>query len=402
MKNKLIFTGIVLLLIVAGIFYYFNSDKKISNNESITEEIFESVEDTNQNNDSDTKENNMEETYYEETVERFATHSGIILPISENDLYPYGSSNPVGPDYDLYMIPDDDYRPNTIQYQISTGIAGLDKDECSINNSTISGYIESKEIVQIDGQNFIKSISSDNAMNQQWKNTRYNQKLLSNQCRFIKIYRYSSNPGAHSVDIDELESNNDFFENFVQGEIDRILENIKVEKPIYKAVSVKKIKQASEEIIKALDSKDFQKLESLTSSNGIFFGTGPYFDPGGGFYDHNIEKENISEIPNNQEVKHRYTTDGKGEKIYGTLYEYIYKWVYSKDYKKDEIKVNSVDFVSSNSVISFLDDIGVRNYTTIWHKNPSNDMGDTQIVLIFDEEDGEYKIRGILSHFWTI
>jgi hypothetical protein len=84
------------------------------------------------------------------------------------------------------------------------------------------------------------------------------------------------------------------------------------------------------------------------------------------------------------------------------LYEYIYNWIYDKDYKDYEIKVNGVDFVSSNSVISFLDDIGVRNYTTIWHDHPSNHMGDTQIILIFDEENGEYKIRGILSHFWTI
>jgi hypothetical protein len=209
MKNKLIIIGIVLLLIVFVGFFYFTNEKKISNNESFTEETFELVEDIDQNDNLIPEGNDVEEVSNEKTIERSATHSGIILPISENDLYPYGSSNPPGPDYDLYLISDDGFRPNTIQYQISTGIAQLDKDECSINNSTISGYIESNEIVQVDGQNFIKSISSDNAMNQQWKITRYNQKLLSNQCRFIKIYRYSSNPGAHSGDIDELKENNE-------------------------------------------------------------------------------------------------------------------------------------------------------------------------------------------------
>lgn len=162
------------------------------------------------------------------------------------------------------------------------------------------------------------------------------------------------------------------------------------------------ITQATQEVVKALEAKDFQKLEKLASSEGIFFGVGPRFDANGGYYNHNIAKATISEIPTNTEVRHRYTTDGKGEEINTTMYKYIYEYIYNRDYVSGDIEVNTTEFVSSNSVVTFIDEIGSRSYTTIWNEHPEFEMGDTQLILIFDEEDGEYKIRGILSHFWTI
>lgn len=162
-----------------------------------------------------------------------------------------------------------------------------------------------------------------------------------------------------------------------------------------------KITVAGKEVLTALKNKDYNKLETLASKDGISFKLAGYpLD----LTKNNVLKEKISEISSDTNKYLWGYTDGKGDEIRLTTAEFIKQWIYSTNYlNAPTIVVNKLSNETS-SYGEIIKNSEGRNFIG-FHFNSSKEypgMDYSTIYLIFDEENGVYKLRAVVKDNWTI
>ncbi|HEY4511441.1 MAG TPA: hypothetical protein VJH55_01225 [Candidatus Paceibacterota bacterium] len=166
--------------------------------------------------------------------------------------------------------------------------------------------------------------------------------------------------------------------------------------------SEEKVILAAREVIKALTARDYQKLEGLVSVDGLSLNNSPSMS-----FIHNIPKSDVSEIPKDIKIYLWGYTDGKGDPIDVTRAEFLTKYIYSGtlDYlKAPNIAINK-KLGGGNSVNTIEKDANGRTYIAFHFPgfNPEYAGIDwTTLYLVFDNENGSYKLRGIAKDNWTI
>lgn len=155
-------------------------------------------------------------------------------------------------------------------------------------------------------------------------------------------------------------------------------------------------------VLIALKNKDYTSLENLASSQGLSWNEYPSLD----LSKNDIVKTEISNIPTNSQKYLFGYTDGRGDPINLTISEYLNKWIYNQDYiNADEVVINKVADGGTNSLNTIIKDAGDRTVVAFHFKgfDPKYEGMDwTTIYLVFDLENGEYKLRGIAKNNWTI
>jgi len=155
-------------------------------------------------------------------------------------------------------------------------------------------------------------------------------------------------------------------------------------------------------VLEAIKNKNYEALENLTSTSGLSLSFTPNLD----LSKNNVSKDEVSNIPNNTNVYLFGYSDGKGDPINLTVYQFINEMIYTNDYQKaDEIAINKIVDKGTNSINTLIKDIGSRTLVAFHFKgfNPEyTGMDWTTLYLVFDLENGSYKLRGIAKNNWTI
>lgn len=185
-------------------------------------------------------------------------------------------------------------------------------------------------------------------------------------------------------------------------------------------VDSKEIMEVGKLVLTALKNKDYFTLNNLTSSEGLTVSLTPYkiFDPETAwtygdkdeFQATTSAKKNFSkeEVLNIGKSSMQYVygnTDGKGDTIIGTTQYFFDKWVYNHDYlNAPEITLNNVR-EGGNSVKTIKNDVGSRDFILYYFpgfKEEFKGFDWTSMYLVFEKENGEYKLRAIVKDNWTI
>lgn len=154
-------------------------------------------------------------------------------------------------------------------------------------------------------------------------------------------------------------------------------------------------------VLTALKAGDYRKLETLTSQNGLSFNVYPNLD----LTKTTIVKDAVSDIPIDSTQRMWGYTDGKGDEIVLTTREYMHKYMYTADYLHAEKVVVGKTIGSGNSRNTILEDAGDRAviaYHFSGFDSRYAGMDWTTMYLIFENENGSYRLRGIAKDNWTI
>ncbi len=177
--------------------------------------------------------------------------------------------------------------------------------------------------------------------------------------------------------------------------------------------SDQKLLNTGNEALDAIKSADFKKLEKLVSSAGLSWDHYIYVnltDP-----NYNIPKDQISSIPTDSKKYAMGYGDGTGSPIEVTRSEYFQKYIFNHEYTdatktkitiiKPSASINELDkfFVEANNE-SRTGGFGERAVIGYHFKESTitDPSGYGTLYLIFDDEKGEYKLRGIARYYWTI
>jgi hypothetical protein len=162
-----------------------------------------------------------------------------------------------------------------------------------------------------------------------------------------------------------------------------------------------KVIAAAKEVLKALADKNYAKLASLTSTNGLSLNEVPSLD----LTKSDVAKADVEKIPADTKITLWGYTDGQGAEIYLTKQEFIERYIYNNDYlSAPNVAVNNT-LGNGNSINTILQDAAGRDLAAFHFTgfNPEYEGMDwTTIYIIFDQENGEYKVRGIAKDNWTI
>jgi hypothetical protein len=152
-----------------------------------------------------------------------------------------------------------------------------------------------------------------------------------------------------------------------------------------------------------LADKNYIVLEELTSSQGLSWNEFLDID----LTQTDIKKDDISEIPKDAKTYMFGYTDGKGDPIILTKTDYLAKYIYTHDYLlAPEVAVNKLlgGGNPSNNLLPLPGAMG-RDFVSFYFSgfNPEYPGFDwTAMYLVFDLENGEYKLRGISKGHWSI
>lgn len=187
-----------------------------------------------------------------------------------------------------------------------------------------------------------------------------------------------------------------------------IYKNKKIETPANndqenQLTNEQKVLVASKNVINALSSRDYQKLEGLVSEDGLSLNFYPRLD----LEKNLIPKKEVSLIPKDLMVYLWGYTDGKGDPVNLTRAQFLTSYIYSNsvDYlKAPQIAINK-PLGKGNSINTLDKDVNGRTYVA--YHFPGFDpkyggMDWTTLYIVFDSENGQYKLRGIAEDNWTI
>ncbi|MFA6158222.1 MAG: hypothetical protein WCV82_04045 [Candidatus Paceibacterota bacterium] len=165
-----------------------------------------------------------------------------------------------------------------------------------------------------------------------------------------------------------------------------------------------KLLQTARQVLSMLNARDFQGLENITSPEGLSL-----IDYVGwlNLDESIIKKDSISEIPYNSKLYTLGYSDGKGDPVSLTLsafFEQINKIDYSArqtvvvDEPAPQVSVYATGI--QNSIIARV--AAGRHFVGFYSEgNPPYPTWNT-LYLIFDNINGDYKLRAITKDNWTI
>ncbi len=154
-------------------------------------------------------------------------------------------------------------------------------------------------------------------------------------------------------------------------------------------------------VLSALRTRDYQRLEELTSPNGLTLNLNPNLD----LRTIHAKKDDVSELKTATATYLFGYTDGKGDPINMTTAQFIDRWIYTHDYEKaPQVGVNKI-LGQGNSLNSIIEDVSPREFVAFHYPeiDPKYEGMDwTTIYLIFDKAGSQYKLRAIAKDNWTI
>ena len=162
------------------------------------------------------------------------------------------------------------------------------------------------------------------------------------------------------------------------------------------------VTDAGNTVIGTLLEKDYAKLETLVSKDGLTLDFYPRM------VDTNtIVKKDISNIATDSKTRIWGYTDGKGDPVDLTTKDFLEKFIITRDYRTaPEIAVNKELGGGSNSISHIIKDAGdKRTIVAYYFKGFDPKYGGmdwTTMYLVFDKEGKEYKLRAIAKDNWTI
>ncbi len=182
----------------------------------------------------------------------------------------------------------------------------------------------------------------------------------------------------------------------------------------------KSIVNASKLVLNSLKNKDYKTLANMTSSQGLTVSLSPYkiFDQEVAWINgnedsfnatstakKNFSREEVSRIGIDNKEYIFGNTDGKGDPIKGNTQYYFDRWVYNYDYiNAPEVYLNKVQD-TGNTINTINEDVGSRDFI-LYHfpgfREEVKGFDWTSMYLIFEKENGEYKLRAIAKDNWTI
>lgn len=159
----------------------------------------------------------------------------------------------------------------------------------------------------------------------------------------------------------------------------------------------------AKEVLVALKSKDYVKLQDLTSLDGISWNIYPdSLD----LTKNDISKADVSRIPTNTQKYMFGYTDGKGDPIELTISDYLDKWIYNHDYlAAQKVLINQVATMNGNTSNNILTYSAGRSFVAFHFDGfdtKYEGMDWTTLYLIFDKDADTFKLRGIVKANWTI
>jgi hypothetical protein len=164
-----------------------------------------------------------------------------------------------------------------------------------------------------------------------------------------------------------------------------------------------KVTATAQEVIEALTSRNYSKLEDLVSSAGLSLNNVPHFDS----VKNLIAKNDVSDIGTDTQTYLWGYTDGQGAPINLNRGQFLTTYIYKGDIdytKAPNVVVNKI-LGTGNSINSINTDTSGRMFIAFHFPgfDPQYEGMDwTTLYLIFDSEGGEYRLRGIAKDNWTI
>lgn len=163
-----------------------------------------------------------------------------------------------------------------------------------------------------------------------------------------------------------------------------------------------KIVSVGKEVLKALKDKDYVKLQSLTSKNGLSLNIYPNLD----LSKSQVSKIDVGNISSDTKTTLWGYTDGKGDPINLTTKDFLAKFIYDADYlNAPDVAINKTLDGGTNSLNMIVKDISGRDFAAFHFGGFDSKYGGmdwTTIYLVFDIENGTYLLRGIAKDNWTI
>ncbi|MCX6752265.1 MAG: hypothetical protein NTZ87_02075 [Candidatus Nomurabacteria bacterium] len=190
------------------------------------------------------------------------------------------------------------------------------------------------------------------------------------------------------------------FASLIHSKLESILSTFKFI-PTANISSNDSLLKAGTDVLTALRDDNYQKLEELTSSSGLSWNEYPQLD----FTKNDISKDSISDISTDNKTYMFGYTDGKGDPIVLTKKDYIKEYLYNYDYLYAEKVAVNKTLGSGNSVNSIIKDSGNRTVVAYYFSGFDAKYGGmdwTTLYLVFDKENGVYKLCGIAKDNWTI
>lgn len=158
------------------------------------------------------------------------------------------------------------------------------------------------------------------------------------------------------------------------------------------------IEKAGMDVLVALKGGDYQKLESLTSSNGLSWNENPNLD----LAKSDIAKDRISDIPSDRNKYLFGYTDGRGDPITLTAADYVKEYIYNADYLNSDNVTQNETARGGNCLNTIAEDSGDRAYLAYHLGEPHSGFNWSTLYLVFDYENSAYKLRGMAKDHWCI
>ncbi len=155
-------------------------------------------------------------------------------------------------------------------------------------------------------------------------------------------------------------------------------------------------------VVQALKKKDLPTLSLLAGREGIRFSP----------YEHVDLKRDIvlsvEEIKNGLAISRSFTRwsyDGSGEPIDLWIGQYFEKFVYDVDFSKAPV-INTNTKIQRGNVLNNIIDVytgkQVIEYYFSWFDTQYEGIDRRSLNLVFDKQDGQWKLIGIIHGQWTI
>ncbi|MDQ1855069.1 hypothetical protein [Chryseobacterium sp. WLY505] len=189
----------------------------------------------------------------------------------------------------------------------------------------------------------------------------------------------------------------------VPGEIDSIAQNKTDSAGIVQSNAEKEavLKQANDEVLKALKAKDYATFASLIHpQKGVRFSMYAFVNLK---EDKHFSKADFEKY---QPTKTLFTwgaQDGSGDLYKATINDYLGKWVFSKDFTTSQYSLNK--FIGGGNSLNNLKEIYPKaDFTENYIKGTEkySEMDWKTVRFVFEEFQGKYYLIAVVNDQWTI
>lgn len=168
-----------------------------------------------------------------------------------------------------------------------------------------------------------------------------------------------------------------------------------------KAAKEAALKQANDEILKALKNKDYKTFASfIHPEKGIRFSMYAFVNLK---EDKHFSKADFEKYQPSKTLFTWGAHDGSGDPYKATVNDYLSKWVFSKDFTTSQYSLNK--FLGGGNSLNNLKEIYPKDDFTenfIKGAEKSSEMDWKTVRFVFEEFEGKYYLIAVVNDQWTI